>query len=83
MILKMFKCSEITEMACVEKKLSMMDRMQFRIHTVMCGACNSYVKQVTLLRMHWETIVVKKIKNFRNDQKLLKDELLKKYRKSA
>lgn len=53
----MLNCKQITQLISdgLDRKLSLWQRMNLRLHLMMCGACSAYSRQVTTLHrvIHW------------------------------
>lgn len=54
----MLSCKEITEQAgqYLDGEMPFMTRMQFRLHTFICGPCRTYLKRLLLLKSALPTL---------------------------
>lgn len=56
----MLKCNEIVEIVASDKKLSLMGKMELKLHLLMCKYCNSYSKQISMLNTQFKKVIEKK-----------------------
>ncbi|MGZ3790672.1 MAG: hypothetical protein ACXVCQ_19265 [Bacteriovorax sp.] len=74
----MLVCKEIVEIASSNKKLSIIKKMEFRFHLLMCKHCHAYVEQLKIMNVQYKK-VFKKITDVDDEHvKQLEDEIIEK-----
>ena len=85
MNIMMLSCKRVTELVELKssKRLSFVERIQFKFHTLFCAACNTYEKQSAIIEQQLTDKL--KVETEKNDIKLseeAKSKILEKIKKS-
>ncbi len=57
---KMFSCKDISKVACHCDELGFVEKINYKIHLMMCGNCRKYVHGIELIGMKFSEILKRK-----------------------
>lgn len=82
MLIDIFKCKEMAEMACREDlNLSLIGKLKYKVHISMCERCKNYKLQMDGLRSRIKESIKNKMDSAsEEDIKNLKDKIIREFK---
>ncbi|WP_127717572.1 hypothetical protein [Halobacteriovorax sp. HLS] len=83
MKLKMFSCKQISKISCSEEELTGIDKLNYRMHLMLCAKCKKYVRSLRKVEQKFRQIILNRSVVKDTDIRKIEDEVLEKIKNDS